>query len=437
MKKPIIIILSFLCGISALWAQLSVQGSRTVVLTPEASTGLAAVYVIENPAQASLVYQSASESVQWQKFGNAGGGYAEDIEASRSADTYSVAVGSADAGYIITDGSKRTCVWLCSYAAAPFGIQAVAVGETDCDRTWLSLSGSAPEMVYYTVNGQRKLVDRGISVSYNSMKYNRDEKEFVNDSQTRWFEYAGNKIWVPAPLCDTEFTLHPDRFATAWQLADDMVSPMFRATAVKAETSAVQSKRDADNEVKIETESLGGSAPCEVTFTASVTEAAIFHRWEISETSDFSNSYLTFDDLEFTHTFNDAGNTYVRFTANNADGSCPVVSDPYVISIGESMLQCPNAFSPNGDGVNDQWKVSYKSIVDFHCDIFNRWGKKLTSLTEPWQGWDGMINGKPVQSGVYFYVLKARGADGRKYSLSGDINVVGYNPRSNNGAAQQ
>ena len=69
--------------------------------------------------------------------------------------------------------------------------------------------------------------------------------------------------------------------------------------------------------------------------------------------------------------------------------------------------------------------MSYKSIVSFHCEIFNRWGQKLCTLTDPSQGWDGKYGGKVVGPGVYFYVIKARGADGKDYKLSGDINVIG------------
>ena len=42
---------------------------------------------------------------------------------------------------------------------------------------------------------------------------------------------------------------------------------------------------------------------------------------------------------------------------------------------------------------------------------------------------DGKIGGKFVPSGVYYYVIKARGADGKKYNLSGDINII--NSRAN------
>ena len=79
--------------------------------------------------------------------------------------------------------------------------------------------------------------------------------------------------------------------------------------------------------------------------------------------------------------------------------------------------------------------MSYRSIVSFECQIFNRWGKRLATLTHPSQGWDGKAGGKVVPSGVYFYAIKARGADGKDYKLSGDINVIGSSQSAASGPA--
>ncbi|MDE6018943.1 MAG: gliding motility-associated C-terminal domain-containing protein, partial [Muribaculaceae bacterium] len=56
----------------------------------------------------------------------------------------------------------------------------------------------------------------------------------------------------------------------------------------------------------------------------------------------------------------------------------------------------------------------------------NRQGHQICHLTSPEQGWDGKVNGKPVDSGVFFYVIEATGTDGKKYKMSGDINIVKF-----------
>ncbi|CCZ11253.1 putative uncharacterized protein [Prevotella sp. CAG:1092] len=95
----------------------------------------------------------------------------------------------------------------------------------------------------------------------------------------------------------------------------------------------------------------------------------------------------------------------------------------------------PNAFSPNGDGINDIYKAKegYQSIVEFHAYIFNRWGQKLYEWTDPAGGWDGKYKGKDVAQGVYYCLVKAKGADGRKYDIKTDVNLLrGYTENGTN-----
>ena len=102
---------------------------------------------------------------------------------------------------------------------------------------------------------------------------------------------------------------------------------------------------------------------------------------------------------------------------------------PFTCSIASSKLEMPNAFSPNGDGINDvyQAKTGWQSIVEFHAVIFNRWGQKLFEWDNPAGGWDGTHNGKPVKDGVYYCLVKARGADGIRYNIKRDVNLLrGY-----------
>ena len=110
-------------------------------------------------------------------------------------------------------------------------------------------------------------------------------------------------------------------------------------------------------------------------------------------------------------------------------------TDTQSISIAESKLEMPNAFSPNGDGINDtyQAKSGYKSIVEFHATIFNRWGQKLYSWDDPTGGWDGKFHGKDVAQGVYYVLVKAKGADGRNYHIKRDVNLLrGYSETTSN-----
>lgn len=96
--------------------------------------------------------------------------------------------------------------------------------------------------------------------------------------------------------------------------------------------------------------------------------------------------------------------------------------------IGESKLSFPNAFSPNGDGKNDKFIAKEcQNIVEFHAYIFNRWGQKLFDWTDSANGWDGTQNGTPVKDGVYYLLCKAKGTDGKTYTIKKDVNLLrGY-----------
>lgn len=78
-----------------------------------------------------------------------------------------------------------------------------------------------------------------------------------------------------------------------------------------------------------------------------------------------------------------------------------------IFVIEESSIVTPNAFTPNGDGVNDSYKptfVGLGQITDF--TIYNRWGSLLYATEDPTLGWDGLYNGIEQEVGTYVVVIK-------------------------------
>ncbi len=180
-----------------------------------------------------------------------------------------------------------------------------------------------------------------------------------------------------------------------------------------------------------------GSAPLTVHFYANVenTEGYSEHfEWRFYTDSNTDEPELVRYDADTEYTFNKAGAHRVALFATFSLGTDTIAYTmedypAFVISVSESKLDFPNAFSPNGDGINDIYKAKdgYQSIVEFQATIFNRWGQKLYSWTDPAGGWDGTFNGKAVADGVYFVNVKAKGADGRVYHIRRDVNLLrGY-----------
>jgi hypothetical protein len=181
---------------------------------------------------------------------------------------------------------------------------------------------------------------------------------------------------------------------------------------------------------------LTGAAPMEVEFTSNVSDASstLRYEWKFSQSEDFSTTLFSRFDENTTYTFTASGKFYVKLYITDTATSQTYESDIFYIQISESELTVPNAFSPNGDGVNDVFKVKYKSLVKFNATVFNRWGQELYKWSNPDEGWDGTSHGKAVKDGVYFIVVRAEGADGIKYNHKGDINILrGYNGSTSSG----
>lgn len=416
-------------AVSADAAALQFSGNSKPVITetPQASTGLAAIYVLNNTSGVSLKYTATSSATNVYRYDSRGAAYAEQINANRQGNTITVPLNAADCGYVIEDGTSRQYFWVVNYANHPLRLDALTVtADSDCARAILAATGQGAPINYYTINGQQKELSRQLQLLWQTLVYDENAGAYTDVTASAEFAHISSAMAVDAPLCNTVFNLIGDRFLRQWGEEQAIDSEDYTAVAVEAHTSALQVENDADNLIKTDTEALGGSAPCDVTFTAAVTDAAIFREWQMSTSPEFDDFTNRYNDLELSYVFTDEGTTYVRFVCADASGNCTYTSDTYTIAVGASQLVIPNAFSPlNQDGVNDIWKVSYSSLIDFECSIFNRNGTKICSFTNPADGWDGRYKGKLVNPGVYFYVIKAVGSDGKKYNKSGDINIVG------------
>lgn len=422
---------------------LNISGTRTIKIDAPASSGLESVYVVESAGGATLNYEATSSGVasaiKWYKFNSSGGGFAEPItNVSITGSVSSISISSGDSGYIAEVQGRQYSYWIVDYITHLPSITSFSVNsESDCSITTFTADGGFDKIVYYSITGAPIELNRQIVLEYYNEVFSLNDDNNTGSwdviQESKEFSYISGSFYVMAPYCDTQFRLSGDRFLKAWGKEISVITNIYQTKSVSAVTYAIQDERDNPNEQKNSSSGLGGSAPVDITFKACPTEAVVFREWQFSHTEDFEDVIYRFNEDEFTYTFHEFGTTYVRYICADATGECTFEGDIYTIAIGESKLLCPNAFSPhNEDGVNDEWKVSYSSLVKFECHIFNRWGKELYSSTNPAEGWDGKIGGKFVPSGVYFYVIKAEGADGVKYNLSGDINIVGSKLKPSN-----
>ena len=160
-----------------------------------------------------------------------------------------------------------------------------------------------------------------------------------------------------------------------------------------------------------------GTVPLVVTFN-NTSNGASSYIWSFG---DAANTYTTSTNASYT--YNSVGSYTATLVAIN--GACADTARVVILAEIPTTITVPNIFSPNGDGVNDQFFIINTGMKSMNCDIFNRWGQLLWTLTAPDQTWDGsLINGDKAPEGTYMYILEANGLDGKTYKQQGTVTLV-------------
>jgi gliding motility-associated-like protein len=216
------------------------------------------------------------------------------------------------------------------------------------------------------------------------------------------------QTFIP-PLVDVTYNLHvSDSFGC---FSDS--SFFYKSIHVKAE---------------FEADPVEGEAPLEVSFTDKSIRGTYRYIWNFGETTKEGKKkpdwVVNKDSLwlfanPITHRYFRPGQYSVSLTIES-DLHCidSFRLEPKII-VEKSDLEIPNVFSPNGDGLNDNFMVESKSLRWINVEIFSRSGLKVYSFTgegdllSQWRGWDGNVNGTSIKAspGVYFYIIRAIGWD--------------------------
>ena len=403
---------------------------HVIEVTPEMTTGLNKIFVVYDTDGVGMTFDSSTgEPATWERFYYRDGNLVmEPVSGVRwNGQETTLDKIIPNTGYKIQEGSNHPYYyWVVNYADYYLELNALSHNdEAPCSLITFNVDGHGDAIPYFTIDGRRQVLDRNIKLYYNTLEWD-DSTHWQEQEVAESFAALDQGIEILPPLCNTAISMTGDCFLEEWGLAKTIEGDYFYTTAVGCGTTAVQELRDNNNEKGLDS-GLGGSAPVHIVFTGYPTDAVVYRVWEMATDQDFENVILQWNQDVVDYTFTDFGTYYMRYMVANADGSCEAYGETYTITVSESDLQCPNVFSPGStEGVNDIWKVSYKSLVEFHCWIFNRWGNLVCEFTDPGSGWDGTYHGKLVDTGVYYYVVTALGGDGVKYKKRGDITILRY-----------
>jgi gliding motility-associated-like protein len=157
-----------------------------------------------------------------------------------------------------------------------------------------------------------------------------------------------------------------------------------------------------------------GTAPLLVNFTNQTPGVGNVYSWNFADNNNNTSSATN-----PSHTYNTVGNYVVTLVVTDASGLCSATATISIDVFENASIVVPNVFTPNGDGKNDIFKITTTGIKELNCDIFNRWGTKVSNISGVNAFWDGGNS----NDGTYFFILTATGFDGTEYKQQGYINL--------------
>jgi len=159
-----------------------------------------------------------------------------------------------------------------------------------------------------------------------------------------------------------------------------------------------------------------------VQFTDMSTDAYGINNWVWL----FGDSYGSTDQNP-THSYTDSGKMCASLTVTNEHGctadttECIDVEPIFIIYI-------PNAFTPNGDGLNEVFTAKGVGIKSFEMWIFDRWGQQLYHVTDMSTGWNGTVqggtSGQIVQEDTYVYLIEVNDVFNKSHRYVGRVSVI-------------
>ena len=435
MKKLLVLFFISLLTIY-IQAQMTVSGTYVEYKENLTGTGVDKVYLFSTLNNATITYSSSAVSISFYRYTNALGDKEKisdsDISTSSSDNvtTYIISNLQDSRGYLVEEnGGTSAPVWIIDYSQHQPVLNSIEAIENEdkCERIKLFINKSDDELTFYGVSGNKKNIPRKYTISYTDQEWDESNRIFKNKVVELKDKEIGTEIIISAPLTNTQFKLEGDQFAEKFDLAKEIISQPYTAIAVEPHIIAEKEERNVPNEMKTENGgSIGGSAPFVVNFSGYSNEpVTAYYTWFIYNKKDLVNPIVRYTDKNIKYTFEQSGDFLVTLEAADHNSVCvDTVSISVKVTVSE-LQKPPNYFTPDDTpGVNDEFRVAYKSLIKFKCTIFNRWGTKLYQWTDPAKGWDGRYNGKYVNTGVYFYVIEALGSDGVKYKMGGDINIL-------------
>ena len=416
MKRYIVVIVLFCAVAESISGQFTVTSSSEYIQITD-QQDINAIFLFNGISASTEISYNGTENFEWRKYDN-----------SFVANTPNFSPDDAT-GYIVFDKINNKPlyhIWVIDYSLYRIGFDGVTTNG-DCYKLSLNTNFNVPNLVYYDKNNKQKSLKRTFYVHY--VDYTYKDSTWQDIEMNSEHTYPFTDIEINAPKKDVNICISGDNFARAMHLSGDTsICIDYKAIAVECHLSATVEKRSGTNEYlrdNSENNTVKGSGPLIVSLeNKSNNPVATFFEWKIYKNSA-PQSYNRYNEENIRYSFNETGDYTAVLKVSNADGIC-TSTDSVRVTVLESLLEVPNAFSPNGDGINDEFRVVFKSLKTYNIVIFNRWGRVVYKSNDPSKGWDGKIGRNVAASGTYYYVIEATGTDRYTEGRYKDRNII-YN----------
>lgn len=422
--KRIISLCSILSICLLINAQFTVRNQQGYIKLTELEYNLDALVIFNGIDGSSLIEYTGSDEIEW-RYRLEGSDY--------NSTQHDIAPEPNTLYTIYVEGAARYHIYTIDYTeflAQVNGLEVIENEDSKCQRITLQPDAVVPEIKYIDRDGNTKTLIREFSLAYENAAW--QDSTWTDVEQDTTVIAPIGAFSIPAPYKSTTFKFYGDQWAEQLEMSIDTIMTDYTAIAVKCYPRGSVAEREYTNEKdRWEKPEIKGSAPLVVEFESRANPLDIvYYEWFVSNVES-PNAYQRYNDVDLRYTFDQTGEYKVKLIVSSS--TCEYV-DSLDVRVLESLLEAPNAFTPNGDGINDEWRVAYKSIESYQCIIQNRWGRTVFKSNDPGKGWDGTIGGRPAAEGTYYYVIVAYGTDkfpethkkaGKqmKYKLAGDINL--------------
>ncbi len=153
-----------------------------------------------------------------------------------------------------------------------------------------------------------------------------------------------------------------------------------------------------------------------ISFSSTSSGSDLDYLWDLGDGTIVADSV-------FTHIYSDSGYYQTVLTVENLYGCTDVFEKTIYISP-RYALKIPTAFTPNGDGRNDEFRVTGNGVKEYRINIYNRWGALVFTSDNISDSWDGSAEGNEAAKGLYVYRIFFKDENDEVSEYTGSIVIV-------------